>query len=364
MTYNKLPAMYFTETVENNPEYTQEYTPLFIVQTATEIPSIDGITTEFTSINAFKAVATNKGLTKTIEYIEDDLNESNKTSFYVHSIKTDTAEAFRDILTSTAHLDDITTVKYIEETKSSNNNSIISKMTAIKNGLQLNEEVGTFRVAYVIPYGTVSDAVANAENKTKEEVYIETMESITAGDGDGRLCITIPDSMAGAVTGKCGGVNYDEEAGYTSISNIKLDDICNFTYDQMLTLQNLGVLFVRPEKIAGVTQYRINLGVTTSFKESSADGLLICRTIVDEMLRQIKAVGTAFIKAPESETTLASLNVEVSNIVNDFASEGSIIKSETSLTVSDAGNSTFIISGKIKPIKSIIAIEVNTTLVS
>jgi hypothetical protein len=130
----------------------------------------------------------------------------------------------------------------------------------------------------------------------------------------------------------------------------------------MLTLQNIGVLFVRPERLQGINQYRINLGVTTSFKESSADGLIVCRTTVDAMLRRIAFEGQAFVKAKESESNLAVFNSVISGIIGDFAAEESVNRNGTKLTASDAGNSTFTVTGTIQPIKSVIAIEVNTTI--
>jgi hypothetical protein len=362
LTYSKLPGVYFTETVTDNAEFTEDEVPLFLVQTSTAIATIDNKITSYTNFKAFETIAKNKGLTKTLKYMQDVLTESENDNFYVYSIKTDTADAFTGAITSTAHLTDVTNIIYVEEAKSSNNNSITTKIGAIKSGVHSNAENGVFREAYVIPYGTVKDAVDNAENTAPEAVIVTTLTTITTGDGDGRICVTLPDSLAGCVVGHCIGSDYDEEPGFRPLGLLDLTGLYNFDATQMLTLQNMGVLFVRPERLQGVNQYRINLGVTTSFKESSADGLIVCRTTVDAMLRRIAFEGQAFVKAKENESNRAAFNSVISGIISDFASEESINRNGTKLSVADAGNSTFTVTGTIQPIKSVIAIEVNTTI--
>ena len=88
----------------------------------------------------------------------------------------------------------------------------------------------------------------------------------------------------------------------------------------------------------------------------------MCRTTVDAILRRIAFEGQAFVKAKESESNLAAFNSVISGIVTDFAAEESINREGTALTAADAGNSTFTVTGTIQPIKSVIAIEVNTTI--
>ncbi len=362
MTYSKLPGVYFTETVSESTVFSEDNVPLFLVQTSTAIASIDNTITGYTSFNAFETVAKNKGLTQTLKYMQDVLTEAEKENFYVYSIKTDTAAGFTEAINSTAHLTDVTSIIYVEEAKSAQANSITSKIGAIKSALHSNAENGVFREAYIVPYGTVSDAVNNASNTTPEAAVVTAMTTITTGDGDGRICVALPDSLAGCVVGHCIGSEYDEEPGFEALGLLDLTGVYNFDATQMLTLQNQGVLFVRPERLQGINQYRINLGVTTSFKESSADGLIVCRTTVDAILRRIAYEGQAFVKAKENESNLAAFNTVISGIINEFTAEQSINTNGTQLTVADAGNSTFTVTGTIQPIKSVIAIEVNTTI--
>ena len=363
MTYNKLPGVYFTETVGTNAEYGEENIPLFIVQTSSAIASMDAKVTHFTDLKTFYTAITGKGLNNSYRVIEDAILEYGNTEFYVYSIKTDTRTAFIDAIKSTANLTEVTDVIYIEETASVNNNILSQKMEALQLGLADNAQNGVFRQGYIIPYGTIAAAIEGAENVAPAATVVASLTSLLSGDGDGRVCVIVPDSCCGSVLGHIIATPYDEEAGYTPLENVHLNNMFDFDYNQMLTLQNLGVVFVRSEKVRGVEQYRINLAVTTSFKADSADGLLVSRRTADALLRELAWTCSAFVKAKENEASRAQLNGEIANIISDFAEEGSIVKADTKLTATDAGNFTFNVTGQIRPVKSVIAIEVNTTLV-
>lgn len=363
MVYSKLPGVYFTETVGTITNYGAEKVPLFILQTSSAIASLDGKVTRFTNLTAFNQAVRGKGLDKSYKYVEQAILEYGNTEFYVYSIKTDTKTAFIDAIKSTANLTEVSDVVYIEETASQGTNTLANKISALQDGLADNAANGVFREGYVIPYGTITDAIEDAENVLPSVTVVTQLTSLLSGDGDGRVCVVVPDTLAGTVVGHIFASNYDEEAGYTALENVDLTGLFDFDYTQMVTLQNLGVIFVRQEKIRGVEQYRINLAVTTSFKDDSADGLLVSRRTADELLRQVGYACQAFVKAQESESSVAALNAEINNVVADFVAEGSIIKADTVLTASDAGNYTFNVTGTIRPVKSVIAIEVDTTLV-
>lgn len=362
MTYNKLPGVYFKETVGTISNYGEEKVPLFIVQTSTAIAALDGKITRFTNLTTFNQAVTGKGLNKTYKYIEQAILEYGNTEFYIYSIKTDTKTAFIDAIKSTAHLTEVTDVVYIEETASGQTNTLANKISALELGLADNAENGVFREGYIIPYGTISTAVTEAENTLPAATVVAQLTSLLAGDGNGRVCVIVPDTLAGTVAGHILATRYDQEPGFTQLENVDLSGVYDFDYTQMVTLQNLGVIFVRKEKIRGIEQYRINLGVTTSFKTDAADGLLVSRRTADEMLRQISWACQAFVKAKESASNLAALNCEISNIIEDFVEEESVIKAGTILTATDEGNYTFNVTGTILPIKSVIAIEVDTAI--
>ena len=147
MTITKRAGVYFTETqgAVATADEGVNFIPLFIVQTATAIASIDDKITLFANADAFATVAQNKGLTKTIKYISEALSEAGRNQFYVYSIKTDTADAFTGLIEECASRTEIRDVVYIEETKSSGTTTITAKASAIATALADNYEKGTLR---------------------------------------------------------------------------------------------------------------------------------------------------------------------------------------------------------------------------
>lgn len=363
MTYSKQPGVYFTETVSTRTlDTVLERIPLFIIQTSTAIADLDGVYTYYTGIDAFKEAVADKGLTNTVTHIKKTLIEYNCSNFYVFSIKTDTAVGFKDAVKNSSHLSEVRYVDYYEETKSATNNSIAAKIAAIKEGVIDNAMNGVFRKAFITPYGTVSDAVSTAENTTPAAAAIAAYTTILSATGSGRICPIFPDGNDGVVVGKCMATPYDEDPGYEPVESEVVASDFNFDASQIVTLQNLGVMFLVPDTSGGVTRYNINLGVTASFKENAADGLYVTRSIADEVLNDVGDVARAFVKAKEVESNVKQLNTEVGNVIDTYATAESIIKADTVLTVTDVGENVFEINGTIKPVGCVISIEVNTTI--
>lgn len=362
MTITRGPGIYFSErTTTTNVTYDDTTVPLFIIQTSTSINGLDDTVARFDNFDTFKTLLGNN-LPKTKTYIEDILIEAQKGTFYAVNLRTDTATNIGNILRDNAHLQEITDVVYIEETKSSGSNTITQKIGAIKTALTDNFNLGTFRVAYIIPYGTVSDAVGNVENGTSEAACITSLTSITSAAGDGRVCVVVPDENAGFVTGHCIGSEYNEEVGFNGLNNIKTNISYNFNATQLLTICNLGVLVWNKERLQGVDTYRIYLGVTTSFKENKSDGYLVARRVADEMLRQIKFQSDTLVKDKPSASTLEDVNTIITGVISDFVDEEDVTREGTKLTATDNGDKTFDITGNITPTGTLVAIEVKTVL--
>lgn len=368
MTFNTLPGIKFGETVTSNSTITSR--PLFIIQTSQEITAIDNKLTKYDDVSNFETVATGKGLTQTIKFIKDAITEetANTGQFYVYSVKDDTADGFKNILIDNSNYADIKDVYYFEETKSGANNSLTlaQKIGALITGLNNNSLNGVFRMVYIIPYGTIQDAVTNkGEGVTTQQAYINSLETITEGVDNGRVGFILPDDLAGVNAGKINATNYNEEVGFTEYNTAITELNPVFSYTQMVTLQNLGVIFTRKEQYQGNTIYRINLGVTSSFSNTNnkADSLIISRRIADELLRQVKDTLDAYIKDKETENTLAFMQSDINEIINTFENNDEIISDGTVLEVSESATPyTVNVSGAIQPITCIIAIEVNTIL--
>lgn len=373
MTYSKLFGVYFSETVgSSSPSIiARSYHPCFIVQTSTAIASIDDTLTMFTSIQAFKTVAENKGLAKTIEFIEAIMNDYQSETFYVFSVKTDTAAAFTAMIKGTANKEDIKEFVLVEETASANSNTLNSKIAAIVTGLNDNYEKGVFRTCDVIPYGTVKAAVDGmAEGARAEAVAITAMTGALTGISSGRISLMCPDSAyVGLMTGRVLSTEYNREAGYT-VLNITDPLDFDFTYDEMLTLQNAGICFVKQELVQGTPQYRIHAGLTAGFASDTADGFIKARKTCDEVLRQVKEACNMYYKNEDVDVSKTELQTECNTIVDEFITEGDIKKTlkigtttyTSALTVTVEGRLGIGITGTLIPSGSSMVINVNTTI--
>ena len=363
MTFTRLPGLKFTETVASSVINEAENVPLFLIQTSEEITDLDNTISYFTGFDAFQTLVEGKGLTYTTKCIEQTLQEYGNTAFYVYSIKTDTALAFTNAIVSTAHLFDVTRIIYIEEAKSANSNNINAKIKAILMGLNQTSEGGAFRTGLIIPYGTTADAVANkAAATSKEDALITSLTNTLQGVSNGKIEIALPDENAGIVTGKCMATEYNEDPGRTIIQSGLEESTYNFNATQMLQLLNLGVLFIWQERYAGGFQYKICYGVNTGVIDNKKDDLIVCRKVVDEVLRQIGFEAAGLTKAPETETNEKALQSLTDDVVNRFVTAEEIYRDGTTLTASGNGR-VFQLNGKIKPIRSAHSIEVNTTIV-
>lgn len=351
MTYNKLPGIVFTESVATSQVAAEDGNiPLFIIK-ATDDYDLCGSINHFDSYSAFADVSAALEAPYTKQVIQDTLLEVGATEFYLYPVAFTNATTLTDTVAATAHLDDVKNMIYIEETAGTANTAIANCIASLKTGINTLESSGVFRRLYIVPYGTVH-AASNA---------VTSLTSILSATGDGRICCILPDENAGIVTGKCIVSPYNDEVGRTPVSSAVKESSYNFNAAEMLTLMNLGVLFLRRERGMGGYQYRICLGVTTSFKDNAADGLLVCRTVVDELLSRIGVEAQPFVKAKETDSNEVMLQSVVDAIVNEFVTNEDIYRDGTSLTVGGDGVN-FTINGTIRPVRSAIAIEVNTTI--
>lgn len=362
MTINRLPGVYFTETV-NTITVETERIPLFVVQTSTAI-DIDNKLTYYENFETFKTAVEGKGLTNTVAFMEQAFTSRGYTNFYVYSVKQDTSAAFTSVLTDCGSHTEIRDVFYFEETKSGTSNTILQKVTALVAGVNANYEVGAFRQLFIIPFGTIEDAVENAENVAPETTVYNWFTSTTFPQS-GRLTFIVPDmAYAGAIGGEIIHREYNDEIGYTQLNASISTLTYNFTDTQLLGLANAGVLTIREERVAGAIGYRIVAGVNTGFSANTADGLIISRTIADELLGDVRDAGQQYIKVKESENARLFLQSNIDAIIATYVGEGDVIEAGTSLVVSPDASNPYVlnVTGNIQTVGSILAIEVNSTI--
>ena len=364
MSYQKLPGVYFAEEIASVSVATTKV-PLFIIESSTALAAIDDQVISFNNLATFKATLSNSAFEDIVAFVEEALNEAGlqNNRFYVYKNTAGTAASFTDIVVDTCNIDEIQDIIYLEGTKGTGNNTINAKIGALKTGLATAYQNGVNRVAYVVPKATVDSDVAGASSGTDEANAITSLTTIVNGIGSGRIAVIVPD-YAGAMVGRVLAADYNEEIGYAPINTAISNPTYKFSYAEMVTIQNLGVMFVRGERIRGSTVYRVNLGVSTAFSGNGADGLLISRRVADELLRQVKDACDDFVKAPNDiEEGLLGLQTDIDNVIARFVDNREVFEDETELVVTE-GTSVydFQVAGQIKPIKSTIAINVNTTI--
>lgn len=373
MTYTKLPGVYFSETVTGGlPAQERTYpVPLYIIQGATELPTLDNQLVRFSDYNTFKTLMEGKGFTNSVRMIRESLDEARKSEFYVYSVKTDTAAHFKSIVTESAQIEEIQDVVYYEQSKSSQSNSFNNKFQALVEGAEQNYEDGVFRNIIAVPRGTVVDAVTNkGENETAESAAITAMQACLAGITSGRALLVCPDNayMEQAV-GRLISLGYDEEAGYARL-NARTAFEYNFSYSQLVTIMNMGVTVVRTEIVGGETVPRIVLGVTASFSQNKADGLFKARKIADETLRRIKTGCSNLVKSTDMDEAKALAQTTCDVTLDNMISEKALSKSatiegvtyKTTLKATIVDRNYINISGTLVPTGSLVAINVNTTI--
>jgi hypothetical protein len=341
-----------------------DFIPLFLVQPTEAIESIDNQITHYTSVDAFATVVEGKGLTKTVGFIRQALAEAEQGQFYVYSIRTDSADGFSNSLKSCAGRTEIRDAIYIEENKGATSNTIANKIGAIKNGLSDNYTNGCPRTALIIPLGTVSDAVANKESGTNEATVINQLTTITNGISTGRILVSVPDeSIIGGVVGKFIGRADNEEIGYAPFTTNIPALTYNFNDAEILQLLNLGCLVVAPHYNRGNIEYKIEAGVTTSFKSSQADGLLLSRSIADALLRSVKLECDEYLKQKLTTNTITLLQADIDGVVADYVARDDVVEAGTKLTVTQSSVPyTVNVSGTIQTVGGILIINVDTTL--
>ena len=135
-----------------------------------------------------------------------------------------------------------------------------------------------------------------------------------------------------------------------------------FTPTQEDILRNAGINFIESERNGEITNYRIHLGVTANAQNDGADALIIAREINNELLREIDTQLRPLIKDKATETNITQAQTIVDGVVSDFVKDENVTEDGTGLTVTQKNEYTYVVSGTITPTKTLIAIEVNTTL--
>lgn len=364
MAITKRAGVYFTEaqgTVAS--EYDGNFVPLFIVETATAVATIDNQITAYDSIAAFATVVRNKGLTNTVNFIEQALGEAGIGRFYVYSIKRSGNVTLTSVIEDCASRTEIRDIVYIEEEKSIAP-TIAQKVSEISTALDDNFENGTLRNGLVVPYGTIEYLATQSGDGTTEDKVVAGMATCIGTNDSGRVTSVVPDvKCAGADIGKFIGREYNDEIGANRI-NTSIDALTyNFNDTQILALVNDGCLVTTSKYVRGDIEYRVEVGVTHAINQDKSDQLLISRSIADQVLRDVKEECDQYIRTKMTANTVKLLQGDVDSIISEYVASEDVIQAGTKLTVSQSNVPyTLNINGTVQVAGSLLIINVDTTL--
>lgn len=168
---------------------------------------------------------------------------------------------------------------------------------------------------------------------------------------------------------------HNVEPGYLVYRSVTTDNIFHKRLkEDMLDLQNAGIIFNRYEQVNGKKYPRINLCVSASFTNSQdrpADSLFHARFNADDLLREIFEVCFTQIKNNETGTNLAYLQTLIDVVVNNRVTNDEVVdyndatEKGTKLVVQEAINEPYnlVVTGQIQPVKCTIAIRVEAKII-
>jgi hypothetical protein len=360
MTSTRLSGVYISEETSQihivNPAIADA--PLFILESSNMANHNDEIH-ECKTIAQLELRTQDANIPKSVEIMKNLIIESGIQKWYMTNQRTVTKNGFKQTVINSESLDDCQTIIYIEENLSTEP-AIGVKIEGISEGVQDNLENGVVREAYIIPYGTVKNAIDTAENTTPSASSLASLITTTQGINDGHICFINPFTMPGQSMGGIIATEYDEEIGKYEIQNVDLTEFIEYNKTQMLALENAGVNFVRPKTVYGEKSYPLNYGVTSSYQNNSTDGVLIRRRIVNELLREIKREAEAVIYEKDVSRVASDLQNVLGTVISTFAKNECIVQKETKLTVSQQENEDgFEVTGYVKPVGSVHHVLVN-----
>ena len=378
MTITKIPGVYLNENVDYEMVGAGSKIPIWIGKTGnegTDDYKVDGSSvlkfTQWEEVNKATTAGgigvytddTSNLLLKTLkDFFEEASIESTEDIgvpyIYVIDVGAGTTKAVWEKALETAMtLIDAQLLALIGGDNISNY-SIVDLMQGVK--AVLDTETQTFNLMNAITTkqgATDADLIALTNATTgiqKSRIYIA--EPLLFGKTVARLCCT----------------EYYIEPGYNKYRSVKPNTFIKRTRAEKLALQNAGIIFNHDEIVNDEVWCRMNIATATSFAASKrpADCLFHTRVNADHLLREILTALYPQIKANETQSSLAKLQVKVDAVVDDAIENGTMIRYNsntgegTRLTImeSDYNPYDLIVTGTIQPVNATIAIEVRETI--
>lgn len=165
---------------------------------------------------------------------------------------------------------------------------------------------------------------------------------------------------------------YYKEPGFYTYRSVDEGEFIERTAEDELRLQNAGIIFNHDEQPGAETYPKMNLCTCSTFALATrpADSLFHARFNADHLLREVFLALYPQIKENESATNFNYLQTQIDDVIAEEVRAGHMIKHNpktgegTYLTLRESNYNPYdlIVSGKIQPVNSTIAIDVQATI--
>lgn len=354
--FDKIPGVYFTDIVESEPVKDGSKIPIFIGVTGNST-SAEGIL-KFVSYDEAKKTVANGGigpegnnnlLLKVIKEFYEENAKAGEGSIrvpYIYAI--DLGTDLTDFATACADakkkLDADVEVFVLPEQAAGTISAITTAATSI----------ATYVEDRILRFGLFTDFSDNTDSKmiarveANEQPYMAYIEPTLYGKTVARICKT----------------PFNKEPGFYQYDTVDAGTFTERSMAEMLALQNGGVIFNRDEYANKKFIPRINLGVFTTFIETTkpADCLIHARSIANQVIGECFDVCFAQVKNNETETNLAYIQSQLDRVISKHVNGGNLRSGKIIVRESVDDPYALNIAGEVTPVNSNIAINVQVAV--
>lgn len=374
MTINKLPGVYYTESVDFELVGEGSKIPLFIGATGNTVT-----TPTVRKYKNWKEVNTSIADGGIGVYDDTTTNRLSKVL----------KEFFEEAQMNTSSDIGVPHIYVIDVGAGSDKDTWVSAFNLAKTKLDVSLEVYvglenvsgdyTWKDLVESAYTSISSEAQNLKlrcaittNFTADtDTKLVNLTNETNGVQKQRIAIAEP-TLFGKTVARICVTPFNMEPGYYTYRSVEAGVFTERTLAQQLTLQTAGIIINRDEIVGDKVYPKILLGVCSCFASNPrpADSLLHTRYNADHLLRLVFDAVYPQIKNNETATNIAILQTTIDGIVDEEVMAGNMIKynedtrdgTKLKLVESDSNPYDMVITGQIQPVNSTIAIQVQGTI--
>ena len=381
MTISKIPGVYLNETVAYELVGEGSKIPVWIGKTGnrgTEAYKVDGtVVRKYTGWDAVNKATTadSPGIGVWSEGTSNLLSQTLKDFFEEAEVKTvdDVGVPFIYVIdvgdgtSKTAWENAIETAMSLADANimaligadNITNLTLKALLDGVGTAIATEAQTFTFWNAFATAGASATDAnlIALTDASTGvQKSRVGICEPLLFGKTIARICVT----------------PYYIEPGFIQYRSVEPGTFKRRTREEKQALQDAGIIFNHDEKINANFWCRMNLCTATSFAKTKrpGDSLFHARFNADHLLSEIFEVLYTQVKANETQTSLVKLQVKVDAVIDAAVEAGTMIPYNSNtgkgtrliLKESDYNPYDMELTGKILPVNSTIAINVNETI--